>query len=788
MSHLRRSSTRSAARIGRPVRLLSILGAAALVAGCLAYVAITTMVTGPGAPADLKALAARTGQATAAGAAGAAGATAATAATAATPGTAVPPAPAGWATVFKDGFAGPAGSAPSAANWFYDIGSGYGTGEVEHTTSSTGNVYLDGHGHLVLKATRADGAWTSARIESARDDFQAPAGGELELTASIEQPDPADGLGYWPAFWALGSPMRTGGGWPTSGELDLMEDVNGLNQASQTLHDAAGSDGHPLIACRGTRCESGYHTYSVIVDRANTKAEYLQFLIDGRVTDTIPEAEVGATAWREAIDHGFFIIFDLAMGGNYPDGECNCTAPTAATSSGASMSVGYVAVYEKGGNSTPNARPSATGRITGVDGRCLANQNGLNTEGNPIDASACTGGSGQQWSAYSDHTLRTEGGCLDVAGGATTSGTDVDWYPCNGTAAQVWTRTSAGELVNPKSGLCLTDPGGSATARLDLAPCAAATAQRWSAPTATPAPQTTSTPKPTSTPSTTTTTSTAAGSPPPASFWGNTSAIPQAKQVLEVRVINQTNGRYPDSEVYWSFDGTEKSIAQQQYIDLPANSSGRMYFYLGSPASKYYDFIEFTVGTDSMNVDTTRVDRFGLKLALLAHSHSGQTQEIGEDYATFKESRAATFARFEAFVPSQFKSLATIDAPYGIPSPGNAPAFQPGGKYANYFTAYAAANGATADTTADVFGCGGTLSANPPLCAALNRHVARRPASEQSNPADFYRAGPANYYAEFWHENAINGKQYGFPYDDDASQSSDISVANPQYMIVAVGW
>jgi hypothetical protein len=221
---------------------------------------------------------------------------------------------------------------------------------------------------------------------------------------------------------------------------------------------------------------------------------------------------------------------------------------------------------------------------------------------------------------------------------------------------------------------------------------------------------------------------------------------------------------------------------------MPANSSGRMYFYLGSPNSKYFDFIEFTVGTDSMNVDTTRVDRFGLKLALLAHSHSGQTQEIGEDYATFKESRAATFARFEAFVPSQFKGLATIDAPYGIPSPGNDPAFQPGGKYAAYFTAYATAHGAQADTTADVFGCGGTLSANPPLCAALNRHVAGLPAAEQSNPADFYRAGPANYYAEFWHENAINGKQYGFPYDDDASQSSDISVANPQYLIVAVGW
>jgi hypothetical protein len=47
---------------------------------------------------------------------------------------------------------------------------------------------------------------------------------------------------------------------------------------------------------------------------------------------------------------------------------------------------------------------------------------------------------------------------------------------------------------------------------------------------------------------------------------------------------------------------------------------------------------------------------------------------------------------------------------------------------------------------------------------------------------------PAKYYAEFWHQNAINGEQYGFPYDDDNGQSSDISVTNPQYMVVAVGW
>jgi hypothetical protein len=275
---------------------------------------------------------------------------------------------------------------------------------------------------------------------------------------------------------------------------------------------------------------------------------------------------------------------------------------------------------------------------------------------------------------------------------------------------------------------------------------------------------------------------------PPASFWGNTSAIPAAHNVVEVAVVNQTNGQYPDSQVYWSFNGQTESIAQQPYIDMPANSAGRMYFYLGTPNGPYFDFIEFTVGTSSINVDTTRVDRFGLKLALLLHGHDGSSQEVGDSYATFTESRAATFGRFENFVPAQFKELATDNAPYGIPSPGNDPAFQPGGADANYFTSYAAAEGDTADSTAQIFGCGGTLSANPVLCAGLNRHVAQLPAAQQSNPANFYQAAPANYYAEFWHQNAINGLAYGFPYDDDAGQSSDISVTNPQYMVVAVGW
>jgi len=296
-------------------------------------------------------------------------------------------------------------------------------------------------------------------------------------------------------------------------------------------------------------------------------------------------------------------------------------------------------------------------------------------------------------------------------------------------------------------------------------------------------------PPPTTTTGPTTTVTTPPGSgAPPASFWGDVSTIPAAHNVLEVKIINQTNGQWPDSQVFWSVNGQTASIAQQPFIDMPANSSGRMNFFLGAPNGQYFDFIEFTVGASFIDVDTTRVDRFGIKLAMLVHAHDGSETEIGENFATFQEPRTSTFQRFQNFVPTEFKSLATDQAPFGIPSPGNDPVFQPGGQFANYFSSYAAANGDSSDTTAQIFGCGGTLANNPQLCAGLNRHVAGLTTAQQSDPTQYYKAAPANYYAQFWHQNSINAKQYGFPYDDFAGQSSNIGVTNPQYMVVAVGW
>ena len=49
-------------------------------------------------------------------------------------------------------------------------------------------------------------------------------------------------------------------------------------------------------------------------------------------------------------------------------------------------------------------------------------------------------------------------------------------------------------------------------------------------------------------------------------------------------------------------------------------------------------------------------------------------------------------------------------------------------------------------------------------------------------------ASPANWYAKFWHDHAINHLAYGFPYDDVAGQSSFVSHGDPQWLLVAVGF
>jgi uncharacterized protein involved in high-affinity Fe2+ transport len=278
----------------------------------------------------------------------------------------------------------------------------------------------------------------------------------------------------------------------------------------------------------------------------------------------------------------------------------------------------------------------------------------------------------------------------------------------------------------------------------------------------------------------------------PTSFWGDTSSIPSAgTSGIEFDFLNATNGEYPDSEVYWSVNGITESIAESPYYDMTSCDACRINFYLGSTTSDYTDFIELNSSGTTLNADTSRVEAWGLPLAIHLHNSDGSDTYVGDDYQIFSESRSDVFTQFENYVPAAFQTLATADAPYSILAPGSVAAFQPGGADANYMVSYAASVGAT-ETTEEVFGCAGggspDLSGDPTLCAALNRGVAQDSATEQDTPADYYQNPPYNYYSAFWHSVAINGLQYGFPYDDVDGQSSDFSTSDAQYVQVAVGW
>ncbi|MCW8103486.1 glycoside hydrolase family 16 protein [Streptomyces tauricus] len=280
-----------------------------------------------------------------------------------------PTPPSGWTQVFVDDFNGAAGTGVNTANWQYATGHGYpggpanwGTGEIENMTSSTNNVALDGAGNLRITPRRdASGNWTSGRIETNRTDFQPPAGGKLRVQSRIQMPNVtgAAARGYWPAFWMLGAPYRGNyQNWPSVGELDIMENVQGLNTVWSTMHCGT-NPGGPCnettgiggsIACPGTTCQAGFHTYGLEWDRS-TSVEEIRFYVDGVNYHTVRANQVDATTWANATNHGYFIILNVAMGGGFVDAFGG--GPDGATVPGNPMVVDYVQVLTSGGGTTP---------------------------------------------------------------------------------------------------------------------------------------------------------------------------------------------------------------------------------------------------------------------------------------------------------------------------------------------------------------------------------------------------------------------------------------------------
>ena len=291
----------------------------------------------------------------------------------------VPTPPPGFRLTWKDDFNGPAGKHLSPGKWIYDIGTSYGcvgcpdhwgTFEIETMTDSPDNVSLDGEGNLLITPIRdPDGHWTSGRIETRKVDFTAGDHGILRVEAAIHLPQTGFGpeaTGYWPAFWMLGAPFRGAFlNWPGIGEIDIMESINGRPSSFAVLHCGI-NPGGPCNESSGigreradATLQDGFHVYAMELDKSVQPNE-LRFYVDDDNFFTILSTQVPAETWRNATDHGFFVILNVAIGGAFPWAECTffphaggCNTPgapfpqvnTSNAVSGVPMKVAYVAVY-----------------------------------------------------------------------------------------------------------------------------------------------------------------------------------------------------------------------------------------------------------------------------------------------------------------------------------------------------------------------------------------------------------------------------------------------------------
>jgi beta-galactosidase len=302
----------------------------------------------------------------------------------------------------------------------------------------------------------------------------------------------------------------------------------------------------------------------------------------------------------------------------------------------------------------------------------------------------------------------------------------------------------------------------------------------------------------------------ALGTNPP--FWDASNMPPTAQgDVMVFKFLNRTNGQYTDDQIIWSatINGvtTSNTIAAQPTFSMPANASGRMYFYLGNVgqgSTDYYDFIEYTIGATGtpgvyfFNGDTTRVDAFGVKLAFNLTCTDGTNIAVGENSAAFSENRFTTFQRYLDAVPAEFQPEEALSAPYRIVEPG-AGGFNAGGPYQHYYTDYINEIWSSNNLTIPLAGPNGSgLTAYSNLSAAIYRHTAGPGTFNTDgtlisqamwgNPNAFYQTDPTDHYAKFMHSIAINGQQYAFPYDDAGGYSSDVSCNSPQTLLVAIGW
>ena len=252
------------------------------------------------------------------------------------------PAASEYSLVWSDDFSG---KALDTSKWNYELHEpGWVNNELQQYTDSSDNINVK-DGKLVLQpvkivdAATGNTTYTSGRINTRRKaDFKY---GKIEVKAKLPK-----GQGIWPAIWMMPTKEELYGGWPKCGELDIMELLgNDPAKVYQTLHySRTGID----VQSQGSKTLSSgdfsdaYHVFSMEWEPGK-----ISFYVDDKLTKTETKwytstDGVGVVTYPAPFDQEFYVILNVAVGGNWPGN------PDATTDfSKAQMLVDYVKVYQK---------------------------------------------------------------------------------------------------------------------------------------------------------------------------------------------------------------------------------------------------------------------------------------------------------------------------------------------------------------------------------------------------------------------------------------------------------
>jgi beta-glucanase (GH16 family) len=253
-----------------------------------------------------------------------------------------------WTMVWSDEFSGPNGSPIDRTKWIAETGGkGWGNHELEYYTDHSENASLQ-DGNLVIRALQEkyigpDGVernYTSARLKTFGKFSQTY--GRFEARIKIP-----DGQGIWPAFWMLGDDIDRVG-WPVCGEIDIMENIG---KEPAIIHGSIHGPGYigttgleapytlsgplsgPLSGQR--RFADDFHIFAIEWD-----PESVSFYVDKDVYVRRTRGDL-KPGWKWVFDKPFFLILNLAVGGDWPG------SPDSTTVFPQSMLVDYVRVYRR---------------------------------------------------------------------------------------------------------------------------------------------------------------------------------------------------------------------------------------------------------------------------------------------------------------------------------------------------------------------------------------------------------------------------------------------------------